>query len=73
MSNWQPIETAPKDGTFFLAFSRNEMIVCNQPPGHPIGRWSFDSRKHRWCGGTFGTLAPLTHWHPLPEPPEAQS
>lgn len=73
MSNWQPIETAPKDGTFFLASSRNEMIVCNQPPGCAKGRWTFHSRKHGWCGAKIATLAPLTHWQPLPEPPEAQS
>lgn len=62
--NWQPIETAPKDGTAVLLFT----------PGK--GRWigSFEKRKPEWkLAGVSDDPRPErpTHWHPLPPPPES--
>lgn len=63
--DWQPIETAPKDGTHMLA------------TGYDFD----DPRQGRhaavvsWCGDAFmDNYEPyewLTHWMPLPAPPEA--
>jgi hypothetical protein len=59
---WQPIETAPKDGTRLLLFSRRPWdrphvgYYCGPPHG-----WVTD---HGWCGPK------PTHWQPLPEPPK---
>lgn len=68
MSDWQPIDTAPKDGTDVLLFN-----------GHPrVGSW-FDSWEYdSWhpeakeTGGWImygGRVIHPTHWQPLPEPP----
>jgi hypothetical protein len=36
---WLPIETAPTDGTKFLAFDGKTLYVINQPDGYAPGRW----------------------------------
>lgn len=60
--DWQPIETAPRDGTWFLAYS---------PDGITLG-------VARWHGGGWADSSDpyddchewrLTHWQPLPTPP----
>jgi hypothetical protein len=69
---WQPIETAPKDGSEFLAFGGGldhfDICVYNAR----IGCWS--------CGSITlddtdiepeGYNRP-THWMPLPEPPAGE-
>lgn len=63
--SWLPIESAPKDGTFFIAIEGTRMEVVNEPPGCMLGKWT--RGKHGWCGA-FVSIAP-THWHHLPEPP----
>jgi len=71
---WQPIETAPKDGTSFLGWDGKyvtEMIWASHED---------DDGHVGWCcagfsyGGVLYDLhyTPLgepTHWKPLPEPP----
>jgi hypothetical protein len=68
MSDWKPIETAPKD--------REIMIVRNGKIR--IGKWDDDryNKKPRpyWRdhqGRNISTMRylPPTHWMPLPEPP----
>lgn len=73
LGGWQPIETAPKDGSDVL-------IRC---PGDSVheARWidwsnSRYDLRHRltgwyWAGydGAVGPVFP-THWRPLPPPPE---
>lgn len=67
MNEWQPIETAPKDGTFVLCC---DLITPfrNQPPIMFVGRW--DPEHHGWCDKPWhqDRFTP-THWQPLPEPP----
>jgi len=64
--NWQPIETAPKDGTFVL-LSGHELPVwqgswVGRVGRYPINGWTrFNSVDIDWSP---------THWMPLPEPPK---
>ena len=77
MSNWQPIETAPRDGTWF--------VICRAgTPGYEVG--CFDplmfpqyveaenglyrkvvQKVYDWTG--FNNFHRATHWMPLPEIP----
>ena len=65
---WQPIETAPKDGTDILVMTGETMHVVRWINIHgDFDYWAVDDNKH----GPF-TLrgkAP-THWLPLPETPK---
>lgn len=60
---WQPITTAPKDGTAVLGWSPSWLRL--------LTIWWDDNPKCRcWIGGGYmqRTLPP-THWMPLPAPP----
>ena len=82
---WQPIETAPKDGTEILLYNEDGNIesgnwVEAEPDGtdcmgSDAGWMSFSG--FTFPGRSFGNpdyftkqQAPPTHWMPLPEPPE---
>lgn len=59
---WRPIETAPKDGTWFLGFHRGRCVIY---------RWSqrqFDKHGNGWDFTDNGLHSP-THWQPLPAAP----
>lgn len=67
---WQPIETAPLDGTLILIYCPGGISIAPWPPGPEmprakrikmakIGEWP---DHHMWSP---------THWMPLPEPPNA--
>ena len=61
---WQPIETAPKDGTGFIAYSPTHGIKT------PVS-WNKDYRRFDKNG--YSSLKnDWTHWMPLPNPPEEQ-
>ncbi len=73
-TDWQPISTAPRDGTFVLVWGVR-MGSDMQPR---LFRSSFggdfegDTRPY-WrevCPGFVGQID-ATHWMPLPEPPQA--
>lgn len=63
--NWQPIDTAPKDGTWVLLFGTPGVIPH-------VGRWLDEG----WRNSHYGEREPywrfsgLTHWMPLPEAPK---
>ena len=57
-SAWQPIETAPRDGTQILAIWPGK--------GRPRIVW-FD--RARWTDDGDHSLIDFTHWQPLPSPP----
>lgn len=72
MSDWLPIESAPKDGTEVFLWSRDRLVA---------GSWRVDegfaSKEPMWldnsyddfsCGFASTPLDP-THWMPLPPPP----
>lgn len=71
--DWQPIETAPKDGTSVLLFPGDSVDIT-------IGWFSkeFSSSPGVWKSiekeSNYDILVPIiikpTHWMPLPEPPK---
>ena len=74
---WQPIETAPKDGTRILVTGgtfRREDEDEKRPAWTAIVWWDSDQRV--WWGGYLaqdvGVWYEPTHWMPLPEPPLAK-
>ena len=67
VKKWQPIETAPQDGTYVLYFSPDRgQWVGNQPPNCDAGEWHF--RKGEWFG-VVSTCSDPTHWKQLSENP----
>ena len=81
LTGWQPIETAPKDGTE-LILARGERVTVGawvewkeEAPeytahGVYLGNFEQDSGADwfSWDGG-FSEDEPPTHWMPLPQPP----
>lgn len=65
MSNWQPIETAPKDGTEVIVFEANfpKVIFIAKMGRQGIGVWDWMT--------TDGDVAFPAYWMPLPKPPIA--
>lgn len=62
--NWQPIETAPKDGTWILAVSEGIPFVPS------VVYW--DSEAKGWTEDEYESGEPewvLTHWMPHPKNP----
>lgn len=61
MSEWQPIETAPRDFEFRCLLSHGWSVVTGywDGTGWVNERSPFPRRYYR-----------ATHWMPLPEPPE---
>lgn len=71
MSNWQPIETAPKD-QWILGWSQKR---------NRVDMWKWDDQKYNkhpkpYCedafrmGVCFDREHQPTHWQPLPNPPK---
>lgn len=69
-AQWQPIETAPKDGTTVLVFAQL----------NPPEKWVEEVRDlppmicqaahHPDAGWCVCTMREVTHWQPLPQPPK---
>ncbi len=67
MSEWQPIETAPKGETILLLF-RWGIAASGKARYGNLGEPSQDTFDWRCdCCGRFSTP---THWMPLPESPK---
>jgi hypothetical protein len=65
---WQPIETAPKDGTPILAVADTREYPCIVRWEH-VGRYT--SSPKMWVGHPHGAMENgLIYWMPLPEPPK---
>jgi len=68
-SSWQPIETAPRDGTAILA-AWNMLYKAKRWTVQPVvflyGGW-----LHSWDEDEELPLEP-THWMPLPQPPNEE-
>jgi hypothetical protein len=68
--NWQPINTAPRDGSFVLMWNGADMRVLNWPKGCGLGIWH-KNVSGGWSGSSNKSyyFCP-THWMELPEPPK---
>jgi len=71
MSEWQPIETAPKDGTCILAWCihAHASAVGEEVDGyrgHVLARW-IEHNGGGWCW--HGLAGTFSHWMPLPDAP----
>lgn len=71
---WQPIESAPKDGTAILAcyaphYETNGFlpIAVRWRAYHPNARGNAEWRDH-----SGAKVRAITHWQPLPPPPEVE-
>jgi hypothetical protein len=68
MATWEPIETAPRDGT--------PILVAAGRRYYPMSCW-WSEKHQQWviresAGRVVYVDFPLTHWMPLPEPPSDQ-
>lgn len=63
VTGWQPIETAPKGGDWFIAFQGGEMYPCE---------WAGDEEANRfgWYSHFDRSIEEPTHWMPLPAAPK---
>jgi hypothetical protein len=80
MSGWQPIETAPKDGSYILLGFMPNQHLPPEVPRMAIGRWtdvsvheSLSGAKLRdewvWLVDSLLYRRDPTHWRPAPEGP----
>ena len=80
-SGWQPIETAPKDGTAILAFGRCPATSFVNPetgeerpypPVQAVVEWESPNKYFPtggWCLTAGVESFDAEKWQPLPEPP----
>jgi hypothetical protein len=75
---WQPIETAPRDGTIIDVWlgnvSKSDADFYCSPGTRRSPAWSWRGDRFRPLGGLPGfemmtTFVKPTHWMPLPNPP----
>jgi len=82
---WQPIETAPKDASVLVTFTRGDIPEGQKSmPGVMVAYWDayyaeggngHDGVGNGWTDAHSGEQCHLhyghpTHWQPLPVPPE---
>ena len=64
--DWQPIETAPRDGTIVLAYQRDDIFPARfVSSADMVGA---EDTTRRWWS-TQGQQQAPTHWMHLPDPP----
>ena len=61
---WQPIETAPKDGTEILTVKHGVMVINNWH------RCWMTRKGQELVYNDWQWQSKPTHWMPLPDPPE---
>tara|TARA_Y100000310_G_scaffold63233_1_gene58530 strand:- start:2296 stop:2508 length:213 start_codon:yes stop_codon:yes gene_type:complete len=67
---WQPIDTAPKDGTEILVYGRSKKERWQM---FTVVFWQYNCWTLTETGGYAEDSDPSldpTHWMPLPDPPE---
>ena len=61
---WQPIDTAPRDGTSILLWATpHQMGIAKNRP--IVGHFSLG-----WWSDFNAVISHASHWVPLPNPPE---
>ena len=81
MTEWQPIETAPKNGTRILVYYNGPTFKGRWHEGNISGVgevewWEgwYNEKINGWmianCDEEYGYFVEATHWMPLPEPPK---
>lgn len=73
---WQPIETAPKDGTAFRAYADELIDLDFNPWGSVEAAWNgeefigcvWNGQQDSWYGKTINP----SHWMPLPAAPKGE-
>ena len=72
---WRPISTAPRDGTYFIAYGGTNMYIINWPIGCAPGRWHHGRVRGRkeWFGAATVNEGELCAWRPLPKPPAIEN
>lgn len=73
-TGWQPIETAPKDGTVIRGYAPELFDADFNPSSSVEACWQDEEgwKCAVWCPSfdVWNTdVVPLTHWQPLPAPP----
>lgn len=77
-NSWQPIETAPQDGSAILGYGRHTASPPDAQRGVKIGDhwwsimlWDVYRPKAQWVFAKDGaaTWSKPTHWMPLPDAP----
>lgn len=69
MSDWQPIETAPKDGTAVLLFGQFTNDFPVDARSRQIGQWFQGYSDRAWWVVNALPFYP-THWAPLLDEPK---
>lgn len=74
--DWQPIETAPRDGTVILLFIEDHVIdgswdrfVRQDGSIYEPTSWDVARLSSHGCGCCSSENDQPTHWMPLPPPP----
>jgi hypothetical protein len=69
MSEWQTIDTAPRDNTLILLYVPGsailEIVFGRRSDENGDEDWLMDIGNNAWP-----IDIPVTHWMPLPEPPK---
>lgn len=64
---WRPIETAPRDGTWFLAVWNDSRLTAVSTPAYGVIMWDGDEWRE-----ADDIVSEPTHWLPLPTPPAVE-
>lgn len=72
---WQPMETAPRDGTWFLAWIPEHEDDYGDRTGGWLEQWAFHEHLGKFARARHTYSDPLiytlpSHWMPLPTPEE---
>lgn len=74
MTSWKPIETAPTDGSKFIAWDGKYPMLCQR--GKYYVKWPHQeggpTYEYKWNEITSDSITPCdpTHWMPLPSFPQ---
>ena len=67
-AEWRPIESAPKDGSWFLGCNFNSPMAWAP---YEFVSWTQDyTGRWYYCEEDTSEDTECTHWHPLPSPPK---